>query len=280
MKVFHWRPTGALVGHVDRIWGWEASGPKEVRLPVLVPGTGAEVFFHYRSPFVFDDPSSGRVAAPAAHLVCARRKVVKFLPSTDVGFVAVRFRAGAIHRFTAVPARELADSMMSAEELWGASARRLSKEVRASEGFAERVEAIQRFLSGLLAKGRGDELVEEAIRRTYYGCAEISIAALANSLAISRRQLERRVSSVTDQTLVEIRSTSRFQKVVRDMLLDRTAGLLDTLLKHGFYDQSHFSRYCRRLGLGPPGAVISAARGATHFYNPPRHGRDSLRRSS
>lgn len=277
MKVFHWRPTGALGVHVDRIWGWECNGSEEVALPILMPGTGAEVFFHFRSPFLFEDAEAGQKAAPITHLVCARRRAVKFLASRDVGFVAVRFRAGSIYRFTQVPANELADSMLPAEQLWGASARRLSETVRASANLAERLHAIQNYLLDRFARSRGDELIETAVRRTYYDCDRISIAALARSLGISRRQLERRVRSVTGQTLVEIRSTSRFQKVIRDMLLDPSANLLDTVLKHGYYDQSHFSRCCRDFGLAAPGAAISSAREVTHFYNPPSGSFDIVR---
>ena len=269
MEGFHWRPSGTLAAHVDRIWGWESSGGEELALPILLPGTGAEVFFHYRSPFVLRDHTGACRPAPTAHVVCARRRAVQLCRSRDVGFVAVRFRVGSIHRFVRVPPTELADSTLSAAELWGVEGRRVMELIAVSRTKRDRLEILVRFLEDLNGRGCGDDLVERAVRRTYYDCSSMLIASLAGSLGIGRRQLERRVRSITGQSLVEIRSASRFQKVMRELMLNPDADLLQTSLKHGYYDQSHFARACKRLQLPAPGALVSAARAVTHFYNPP-----------
>lgn len=280
MKVFRWRPDGPLSFHIERIWGWESDGPEKTAFPLVLPGTGADVFFHYRAPFRFHDPAGIVREAPLAHLICARRKAINLLTGDSVGFIAVRLRAGSLYRFTNVPADELADSLLPTDELWNADGRTLSDAVRAAGNWPERLTAITRFLTDRLDRHRPDELVERAVRHIYYGCSNISIARLAERLGIGRRQLERRMRSVTGQSPVEIRSASRFQKVMRHMLLNPTDNFLVTLLDFGFYDQAHFSRACRAFDLPPPCRTLAMAQRMTHFYNPPLNDPASLRVSA
>ena len=269
MRVFHWRPDGPLGVHVDRIWGWESHAQEKVRLPILMPGTGAEVFFHYRTPFRFEDCTKTQRTMPSSHLICARRKVITLCDSGDVGFLAVRFRAGSIHRFTDVRPNDLADNLISADQLWGKAGRQLHDALLCSDVPSDRAAILQSFLLDRLDGGHGDEVIERAVQSIYYDCAKVTISSLAGTLGIGRRQLERRTRRVTGQSLVELRTASRFQKVVRHLLLTPSANPLSTVLKYGFYDQSHFTRTCKSFGLPPPGAAIRKARSKTHFYNPP-----------
>lgn len=268
MKVFHWIPTGALARHVDRIWGWEGLPGEQIALPVLLPGTGAEVFFHYRTPFsaaAWDAPAR---ALPLAHLICARHGLMELAAQSDVGFVAVRFRAGSLHRFFRLPPNELHDSTLSARELWGAAGDRLAEAMVEASSMDERVRLLTAFLSGQLAAGRADELAEEAVRRTYERCANLALPALADELGIGPRQLQRRVQAATGQALVQIRRASRFQKAMRALLLSPATDLLGPALEQGFFDQAHFTHGCRELGVPSPARLRARARGLTHFYNP------------
>jgi AraC-like DNA-binding protein len=268
MKAFHWKPIGVLARHVDRIWGWEGSPGEQVALPMLLPGTGAEVFFHYRSPFHAAAGDQPPRALPQAHLICARHGLTKLAAQDDVGFVAVRFRAGSLHRFVHLPPAELHDSTLSARELWGEAGAALGDAVVEAFSMEQRVRLLTGFLCRQLAAGKPDELAEEAVRRTYERCASLALPALADELGIGPRQLQRRVQAATGQTLVQIRRASRFQKAMRALLLFPETDLLDPVLEQGFFDQAHFTHSCRELGLPSPARLRAHTRGLTHFYNP------------
>ncbi len=269
MKRFRIRPVAPLRPYVDSLWGWEAVGSEIIDLPTLLPGTGAEVFFHYRAPFDRDAGGGRREAFERAHMICVRRKPIRLCRSRDVGFIAVRFRAGRLHRFTNLPGADLVDGTASAADLWESAGRRLESDVTDASRQTDRLRLLQAFLLERFETGRADPLVERAVTEIYQRCAATSIARLASNLRITRRELERRIKAVTAQTPVEIRRLSRLQKVTRDFLLQQTPRLLPIALTHGFYDQAHFIHNFSSLGLGPPQRHLTLARAKPHFYNTP-----------
>lgn len=269
MKTFYWKPHAPLSSHIERVWGWESDAPAATAMPLVLPGTGADVFIHYRDPFRVDDAAGAVRETPAAHLICARRKTIELRTVNPIGFIAIRFRAGGLYRFTDVPPDALADNILPVDELWGADGRALADAVWAARTWDQRLNAVTRFLAGRLESHRPDEMVERAVRHIYYDCATISIAALARRLGVGQRQLERRMRSVTGQSPVEIRTASRFQKVMRHMLLNPADDFLAAILSFGFYDQAHFARTCKVFDLPPPRRTLAMAQRMTHFYNPP-----------
>ncbi len=125
MRLYSRYPVARLSPYIDRFWGWESGDGETVPLPTVLPGTGAEVFFHYRTPFLQDE--GGKLfSLPATHLICIRRRPMPLAGMAEVGFIAVRFRAGALHRFTSMPGNELIDQQPRAQDLWGAAGRRLA----------------------------------------------------------------------------------------------------------------------------------------------------------
>lgn len=268
MKAFSIRPISVLRPYVERIWGWESQGCEVLDLPTLLPGTGAEVFFHYRKPFLGEISGSDHAFDPA-HLICVRRKPIKLYRSGSVGFVAIRFRAGGLHRFTALPGADLIDGTISATDLWGAEGTRLKLDVLNSPSQSSALAIVERFLVSRLGTGNTDALVERAVSEIYKNCSEISVGDLAIRIGITKRELQRRFRALTGQTPVEVRQLSRIQHVMRQLLLDRSSILLESVLKYGFYDQAHFIHAFSSFGLGPPHRYVTLARTKSHFYNTP-----------
>lgn len=270
LKTFSLRPIAPLRPYIERLWGWESDGKETIELPTLLSGTGADVFFHYRTPFSHE-AGGRRHSLDSAHQTCVRRKPLHLCPSDSVGFVAVRFRAGCLHRFTPLPGADLIDQTLSASDLWGRAGRRLALDVINAPSRFQALRRLQRFLLERLRAGWTDALVERAVLTIYRACADVSIKRLASDLHIAQRQLERRFRDMTAQTPIEVRRLSRLQKVMRRLLLDRSSSLLDVIFAYGYYDQAHFIHHFAALGLGPPQQYLARARAKTHFYNPPWH---------
>lgn len=270
MRRFHVFPDDVLKPFVDRLWGWESARGEIVLLPTVLPGTGAELYFHYRQPFRRMTELGTKTVCDAAHLFCVRRQPVPLCPASNIGFIAVRFRAGMLHRFTDIPGHALIDRVLSIDDLWGVAGKGLAARVAESGSMPERLRLIQDFLSKRLRVESTDDLVERAISSLYRESSSISIEQLAMRMQIGRRQMERRFLQLTGQSPVEIRRLGRFQKVARSLLLVPSAAPLDVALTHGYYDQSHFNRDFRELAFAPPGRFLEMAQAKTHFYNTPR----------
>ncbi|MBS1159768.1 MAG: AraC family transcriptional regulator [Proteobacteria bacterium] len=270
MRTFHLLPNAALLPFIDRFWGWESAPDEVVALPTLLPGTGAELYFHYRMPFRRLTEPGVPIVCAATHLFCLRRQPVSLCPSGDLGFIAVRFRAGMLHRFTDIPGRELADRVLSIDDLWAGTGKALARRVAETGTMPERLRLIQAFLLQCLRLEAVDDLVEHAVAALYRESSSLSIGQLATRMGIGRRQMERRILAVSGQSPAEIRRLGRFQKAVRTLLLLPNTPPLDTALAEGYYDQSHFHRDFRQLVGVPPGRFLLAARAKTHFYNTSR----------
>lgn len=270
MRTFHQLPDAALKPFIDRLWGWESAPGEVLALPTLLPGTGAELYFHYRTPFKRLDEQGAASACARAHLLCLRRQPIALAPARDVGFIAVRFRAGMLHRFTDLPGRELIDRVLTVDDLWGQAGRELACRVAESAGQMQRLRLIQDFLLQRLRADAADAMVEQAVAALYRESSSLAIAQLAARLHLGPRQMERRVLALTGQSPAEIRRLGRFQKVVRSLLLTPGAKPLEVALAEGYYDQSHFIRDFRALAQASPGRFLPAAQAKTHFYNTPR----------
>ncbi|WP_168798702.1 helix-turn-helix transcriptional regulator [Herbaspirillum sp. ST 5-3] len=269
MRTFTRFPTPLLSRYIDRFWGWESDEREVISLPSLLPGTGAEMFFHYRTPFRQIEGRHSH-ALPSAHLLCIRRRPVALAEMGGLGFVAVRFRAGALHHFTRVPGNELIDQQPAAEDLWGRAGHTLAGRVADAGSNDARVQLLQHFFVRQLEQTASDALVSVAAAHLYRHCDALSIEQLASHLNLGRRQLERRFLQVTGQTPVEAKRLGRFQKTARTLVLDPSASCADSALAHGYFDQSHFIREFKSLTSLSPLAYLQQARLKTHFYNTPR----------
>lgn len=268
-RTFQALPTPALRPFIDRYWGWDSTQAEPVVLPCLLPGTGAELYFHYRSPFRYQSLPHEQQSCPQAHLLCLRRSPLPLCPATDLGFIAVRLRAGMLPRFLSIPAAELPDQVHAVEHLWDVAGSQLLRQLSWAAANVERLQLIERFLLSQL-RSPPDARVERAAALLYRSGPGLSIDQLADAVELGRRQLERRFLAGTGQTPVEMRRLTRFQHTVRTVLLDPQRSSTDVALEHGYYDQAHFIREFRSLAQTTPRGYFTAARSTTHFYNTPR----------
>lgn len=269
MNIFNCLASPQLRPFIDRLWGWESKPPEIIRLPTLLPGTGAELYFHYGEPFRFKVQANWDYlfTVGLGHLFCIRSIPIELSPTPNIGFIAVRFRIGMLQRFTDIPTNELVDCQLSVEDIWGGSGATLLRHLSYAVGQQERIRLIQSFLIDRLKPESSDLLVEHAMSTLYRKSSTLSIDTLADSLHLGRRQLERRWKTFSGQSPSETRCLSRFQRTVRGLMLEPSTDTADSALIGGYYDQAHFIHdFRRRVGRSPRHYLLDA-RTKTHFYN-------------
>ncbi|MHA3903992.1 helix-turn-helix domain-containing protein [Castellaniella sp. WN] len=267
MITFQQAPVPALRPFIDRLWGWEAAPGESIALPVLLPGTGAELYFHYGVPFRPRVPGARAAPLASGHLLCLRRAVLDLAPQSGVGFVAVRFRAGAVGRFMPTAESVLRDEAPSFSRIWGPEGRLLRDRLSDAADRVERAGLLQRFLLARLRPDAPDPWVEAGMALSYRKGGRLRIGDLAAELGLGRRQMERRWRALTGQSPAEFARLARFQRTVRRLMLDPRARVVDAALEGGYWDQAHFVRdFGCRVGI-TPGAYLASARARTHFYN-------------
>jgi AraC-like DNA-binding protein len=266
-RAFHHLPLAALRAHVERIWGWHE--PRALRLPIVMPGLGAELFFHHGDPFRALIRGAEQ-QLERGHLVCVRGAPLRVLEQPSAGFTAVRIRAGALGRFTPIPLRELRDTQVGVGEIWGLAGAELANRIAEATSSDVRVRLIEQFLLRRLAETKREPIVERALQLIYCHSDAIAVATLAQFCGLGRRQFERRIGTYFGQSAVELRCLARFYHLARRLAVDPAADTLQAALAAGYYDQAHFIREFKRFAGMTPEAFRRVLATATHFYNPVR----------
>jgi AraC-like DNA-binding protein len=172
--------------------------------------------------------------------------------AAGVTVVGIRFRLGAAPAVLGVPASEVVDLTVGAEELWGAAAERIGETVAAAATPEEAASALE---AAALARGveEPDPVVAGAAALLLPGRTE-DVASLPSELFISERTLRRRVQAAIGLPPKVVHRMLRFQGFLA-LAHGREgdpAELAMLAAEAGYADQSHLTRECLRLaGLSP-----------------------------
>ncbi len=258
----------SLSHSIDRIWTWENTSGESPLLPTLIPGTGAEVIFHYGQPISTFNSQGELVELPQAYMLALRNKSLPQIATGPVGFIAARFKTGMLQHFTQLRGDELLEGIWAVEDLWGAAGRDLAAQIVAASKNVTRAKRLNGFLSSRQNFTSSDVLMEHAAQKIYYTEGNLQIERLAIAINLSRRQLERRFKEASGVSPSTMRRIARLQKFTRSLLLTGSQPTLDEVLRHGYYDQSHFHRDLRSLSGESPATFFASAHARPHFYLP------------
>ena len=270
MQMLSWRPCAELAPYVERYWTW-ASGPGQP-LPILLPGTGNDLFIHDQAPFA---PAHGR-----AQLLCVRTRPWPLKAMGPTAFMAIRFRMGALRHFSPVGLGEIFDQAVAVESLWGPAGQRWVARILAAPDYRARMVLIEaQLLDWLRLFRRANRGIDAVAAHLYYEHATCRIEDVAARFSIGRRHMERTFKEALGVSPKAFQRLARFQQTVRDLWLAPAADGLATALAHGYFDQSHFIREFESFAHATPAAFLASRKTMAHFYNPP-HSASAIRRPS
>jgi AraC-like DNA-binding protein len=171
------------------------------------------------------------------------------LPGGEV--VGVRLHPGAAPSLFGLPAPALRDGRLPAAELWGDAGARLVERVAEAKSARERAQLLVAFLAARARRAMGpDALVREAAARL----ERVPVAEVATELAVSERQLRRRVSAEVGYGPKRLGRVLRLRRAL-ERLRDG-ADLAEVAYACGYADQAHFTNDCRELAGVAPGRFL------------------------
>ena len=202
---------------------------------------------------------------------------VEYTLAPGAAMVGVRFTPGAAPSVLGVPASEVVDLSVGADDLWGRSAVALGEEVAAAaspwEAAAKLEEAIARRLADA---SEPDAVAMEAVRLLLPGRTR-DVTSLPSALYISESQLRRRCREATGFAPKLLHRMLRFQGflALAQGYEHPSRELARLAADAGYADQSHLTRESARLaGLSPQTLLRNSERycGPTHdhaaYYGP------------
>jgi AraC-like DNA-binding protein len=196
-------------------------------------------------------------------------------PGTTV--VGVRFNPGAAPSVLGLPASEVVDLSVGADDLWGRSAVALGEAVAAATSPWEATAKLEAAIAGRLADApEPDPIAIEAVRLLLPGSTR-DVTSLPSELYISESQLRRRLRDATGFAPKVLHRMLRFQGflALAQGYEHPSRELARLAADAGYADQSHLTRESARLArLSPQTLLRNSERycGPTHdhaaYYGP------------
>jgi AraC-like DNA-binding protein len=178
-------------------------------------------------------------------------RVGTLAPGTTV--VGIRLRLGAARAVLGVPASELVDLTVGAEELWGPAGERIGELVASAATAEDAASALEAAALARAVEPEPDPVAAGAAALLLPGRSE-DVASLSSKLYVSERTLRRRVDDAIGLAPKVVHRMLRFQGFLA-LAHGREgdpAELAMLAAEAGYADQSHLTRESLRLaGLSP-----------------------------
>jgi AraC-like DNA-binding protein len=229
-------PRPSLARHVATVWAERSS-----RADPLLPDAAVELVWSGRGLFV-------RGADTRPHAVGT-------FPERT--FVAVRFLPGAAADVLGLCGGELADARVGVSELWGRAEMERLESRLADSGSPAHAAAVLEDVVAARVRELPDAAVEAVVAALAVRPAPVRVAALAEGLGLSERQLLRRCIAALGYGPKVLERILRFQRFRALAARHRDLGLAGLAARTGYADQAHLTRECVRLAGETPAALVA-----------------------
>jgi len=255
-------PSAPLQSFLKRFWILEDRGANNAAPPQrVIPDGRAELILNFGHPFEAFTNGAWR-PQPRCFLAGQIDGPLLLRPRGRTKMLGICFHPHGAASLFAGPMHELNGTFTPIGDLSPRLARDLDHAVESLDP----IPAVERVLLVSLSGCAGDVLVAEAARRITTTRGAADVAALARSLSLSTRQLERRFQSAVGLSPKLFANMQRFNAVFR-VLEENPANWVETALACGYYDQAHLIRDCKRFaGITPSRLLDEDGDLARYFY--------------
>lgn len=262
MRYFEIAPSAPLADFVQCLWYLEKDyGPPHPDGEWIFPDGTTDLVMQRQGSFF---TSAGSL--PACFFVGPRRTPLLLRAPGPAAAIGIRFHPHGVYPFVRQPLDEFTESIISLHDFEGTLATLPAEQCRTLTPLAA-ITRLERFLQ----RSRSADLSEHA---RLHSCVQwlrqsqgvASIAALADTVNLSTRQLERRFRQTIGVSPKQLARIIRFDAVRDQLMLHPGVDL--TALAHSawYHDQAHFIHDFRDLaGLAPTGFSREVAAGSIRF---------------
>ena len=214
------------------------------------------LFFYVKDPIRVNFQESGHyLQQPEAVVVGPQVTRVMI----DVGHhhkaIRVGFQPGGLHRLTGLPLQELLDGSLDAEEVFGASIRRVNERLKDAADPDELKSIVEQFLLDQCRRLKPELPFDRAMAYLLQREGHVSVDSLASLACLSVRQLERVSKERLGYTPKFFSRIIRFSKAYRMREQEQSVSWTHIAYACGYFDQMHLIRDFRQFAGVPPGVI-------------------------
>jgi AraC-like DNA-binding protein len=256
-------PQGAAGEFVKCYWILETDASEQGRVQRVVPDGTCELILNFAQPFENWCDDEWRLQ-PRRFLAGQITGPLLLRPGAPARMLGISFQPHGAGRLLGIPMVEATGRIVEVTDLAPGLARELEPVCEASSVSAQTAQVDAALAGWERRYGRRDGLVEAAVARLACGGATPDIAALAGTLGISLRQLERRFQSAVGLGPKHFARMCRFQRVFH-VIEEQRPGWANAAAECGYYDQAHLVRDFNEFAGYAPSALLAGGDLARHF---------------
>ncbi len=262
-------PHPDLAALVRAYWWLRGVAEEGAGADPALPDGSPELIVNLAEPWEHRAPDGTRTAQPTAFLVGQITGPMVVRPTGTMDLVGVRFEAHAAAPFVE-SIGALTDRWLALPAVRSNALQELPAALAGAHGVEGQSRALDATLRAAFAAALPvDTKVGTAVRaiRAAHGAAEID--ALARTLGVSPRTLQRRFAAAAGLSPKLLARIVRFQRVFAAWR-DDPASLSRVALECGYFDQSHLVRDFRDFAGAPPAGFLAALPTFTAFFTAAR----------
>jgi len=245
-KIFE--PNKDLKEFVKSYWTLDFPRADTPQMNTIIPDGTMKLIFHYGDLYWHHPENGDSFLQPRCFLIGQLTRPYVVEPAGDTGTFVVRFHPNGFLPFTTVPLKEMENTPVSLEQLYGQAGKELAKNMLHANSTDERIRIVEKFLlNRLTAVETIDKIVKSIVDTIITANGQLSVAELSKKNYIHRRQLVRKFSTAIGLSPKQLSKTIRLQATLKTLLTKKTSKLTDLAYENEYYDQSHFIKDFREF---------------------------------
>lgn len=234
-------PSSDLTALVKCYWTLESPKEEIPEKQTIVPDGCMEMIFHYGDLYKQYIGDRYSIIQPKCFVIGQLTRPLEIEPTGETGIFAVRFHPNGFLPFTNIPIKEMENTAVSLERLFGKDGQGIEQKILNASSISERIKLIEIFLlSRLTAIETVDRIVKSTVEIILMANGQLSVDELSRQTNVNRRQLVRRFSSVIGLSPKQLSKTIRLQATFKMLLSKQFTSLTSVAYDNEYYDQSHF----------------------------------------
>jgi len=253
MKPQIFQPLTQLSEFVMCYWNLEGDKDSTPKRNTIVPDGTMKLIFHYGDSYIHHPKDGYSFILPKCFLIGQLTYPYIVEPVGITGTFIVRFLPAGFLPFTTIPLKEMENTAVPIEVLFGQEGFEVGERILESNDTYERIKIIETFLLGKLADQKTiDSIIKSTVEIILSANGQLSVHDLSHHNNINRRKLTRKFSNIIGLSPKQLSKTIRIQSTLKKLLNSEVSKLTDLAYESEYFDQAHFIKDFKEFtGLTP-----------------------------
>lgn len=234
-------PDQDLAAFIKCYWTLESSKEETPEKQTIVPDGCMEMIFHYGDLYKQYLDNGNSIIQPRCFVIGQLTRPLEIEPTGETRIFSVRFHPEGFLPFTNVPIKEMENTAVSLEKLFGKAGQEIGQQILNTNSTSERIKLVEKFLLDRLTDiATIDRIVKSTVETIITANGQIPVDELSKLNKVNRRQLLRKFSSAIGLSPKQLSRTIRLQAALKMLLSNQFPNLSELAYENEYYDQAHF----------------------------------------